>query len=230
MISLVNKLPKIKEYNAEFLKIQCLYDCYCDDDRVMFWCQDEAKAVIAMTDGNMIIYNNNADIEELKEFIDVLCPACIFSDLETLKNLDRIPQERINIMWRMADVQSELQSDILSSKELYSLLDVDGLSLPEYPFFAVDYCRRLNKGSANYFGIKEKCAVITFHSGKNAIINGIASHEKGYGSIALKGILTKNYGKKLLVCCRDKVKGFYENNGFELLYYAGYWVKTNEYN
>jgi len=226
MISLVNELPPLQELNAEFLKIQCLFDCYCNDDRVMFWCQDSGKAVISMTDGNMVIYNNGANTEELKEFIEVLCPACIFSDYETLKSLDRIPKERINIMYRKADTKYEFQGDELSSKELYSLLDVDGLSLPEYPFFAVDYCRRLNRGCAHYFGIKNKCAAITFHSGKNAIINGIASHKKGYGSIALRGILNKNYGKTLLVCCRDKVKGFYENNGFELPYYAGYWVKN----
>lgn len=226
MIKLTENLPPLKELNAEFLKIQCLYDCYKGDDNVLFWTADTDKAVIAMTDGNMIIYNNGADCEELKEFADVLSPACVFSDYDTLCALDRKPQERINIMHRECDISGETASDFLSSKEIYELLDVEGLSLPEYPYFAVDYCRRLNKGGANYFALKDKCAAITFHSGNNAIINGIAAKEKGFGSVALKGIIQKNKGRSLLVCCRDKVKAFYEKNGFKELYYTGYWIKN----
>lgn len=226
MIKLTENLPPLKELNAEFLKIQCLYDCYKGESNVLFWTADDNKAVISMTDGNMIIYNNGADSEELKEFADVLSPACVFSDYDTLCALDRKPQERINIMYRECDILGETESDSLSSKEIYELLDVEGLSLPEYPYFAVDYCRRLNKGGANYFALKDKCAAITFHSGNNAIINGIAAKAKGFGSVALKGIIQKNNGRSLLVCCRDKVKVFYEKNGFKELYYTGYWVKN----
>ena len=226
MITLCDSLPKIDNISAELIKIKCLYDIYKNDDKVLFWCQDTDKAVISMTDGNMIIANNGADTEELKEFADVLSPACVFSDYDTLCAIDRKPQERINIMCRNADVKDDTVGDSVSSKEIYDLLDVDGLSLPEYPYFAVDYCRRLNHGGADYFAIKNKCAVITFKTEDLAIINGIAAKEKGYGGIALKAILSKNYGKRLFVCCRDKVKGFYEKNGFEQQYFAGYWIKT----
>lgn len=226
MIKLVNELPEFDLDTAEAIKIKCLFDCYKNDDRVMFWVQDETKAIISMTDGNMIIYNICADTDELKDFTDVLSPACVFSDYDTLNAINRIPDERINIMYRDCDIQGVTESDILSSKEIYDLLDVDGLSLPEYPYFAVDYCRRLNMGTAHYFALKDKCAVITFCSGDTAIINGIAAKQKGYGSTALNAIIQKNNGKKLFVCCRDKVKGFYENNGFEPLYFGGYWVKN----
>ena len=84
-----------------------------------------------------------------------------------------------------------IKIDGVSEDEIYSLLDVDGLSLPEYPYFAVDYCRRLNLGFANYFAIKDKCAAISFNTGDFAIMNGIASHKKGFGGVALKNILAK---------------------------------------
>ena len=226
MISLVDSLPLLDANSAELIKINCLYDSYKNDDKVLFWVQNETDALISMTDGNMIIFNNNADIEELKEFVDVMGPACIYSDYETLCAIDRKPEERINIMSRFCDIEGDVEPESLSSKEIYELLDVDGLSLPEYPFFAVDYCRRLNLGTAKYFALKEKCAIITFNSGDKAIVNGLASHGKGFGTLALESAIKQNFQKQLFVCCRDKVKGFYEKNGFSQHYYAGYWVKN----
>ncbi len=228
MITLVEKIPHLDYLSAEAVKINCLYDSYKNDDSVMFWTQDQGKAYISMTDGNMIIFSIEPDFEELREFVNVLCPACVFSNFHTLEKIGKLPPENINVVYRKADIEGQMQSDTLSSKELYNLLDVKGLSLPEYPYFAVDYCKRLNGEKAHYFALKDKCAAISFTSGNYAIINGLAAKEKGFGSVALKGILQKNYGKDFLVCCRDSVLGFYQKNGFEKLYNAGYWVKTNE--
>ncbi len=230
MIRLVKELPDLKAQNAEYIKIRCLYDAYQNDDKVLFWVQDDNKAVISMTDANMIIYNINADIDELCEFVDILNPAAIYSDYETLTLIGKKPRERINVMSRKADITGEVKSDIMTSKEIYELLDVDGLCLPEYPYFAVDYCRRLNMGSAKYFALADKCAIITFACEDLAIINGLASHKKGFGFVALQNAIKQNFGKTLFVCCRDKVKGFYEKFGFSLCYYGGYWVKDDEYN
>lgn len=230
MISLVKAIPDFDRINAEWVKIKCLYDAYKNDDKVLFWVQDGDKAVISMTDGNMIIFNNGADTEELKEFADALSPTCVFSDYDTLCSIGRKPNERINIVYRKVDIKGETYGDNLSSKEIYDLLDVDGLSLPEYPYFAVDYCHRLNMGTADYFALRNKCAAVTFNCGDKAIMNGIASHQKGYGAVALKAVLQKNYGRDFLVCCRDSVLGFYEKNGFGPLYFGGYWVKMNECN
>lgn len=230
MISLCESLPEISPESAEWVKISCLYKAYKNDPKVLFWRQDRDKAFISMTDGNMIIYNNNADFKELKEFVRLLSPVCIYSDYDTLCKIGKKPDERINILYRKADIKGTTPCHTLSSKEIYQLLDVDGLSLPEYPYFAVDYCHRLNMGLADYFAISEKCAAVSFNCKDKAIMNGIASHEKGYGTIALLGILEKNYGRDFFVCCRDKVKEFYKKNGFKPLYFGGYWVKNNEYN
>ena len=226
MIKLINELPQIDRLSAEIVKIYCLYDSYKTDPSVMFWAQDDNKCFIAMTDSNMIIFNNGADTEELLEFVNVLSPACVFSDIKTLEALNRLPDENINVVYKKADIEGNTPCDKLKSDEIYKLLDVEGLSLPDYPHFAVDYCRRKNLGFAKAFTIKDKCAVVTFNSGNKAIINGLASHEKGFGSIALKGILQKNYGKDFLACCRDSVLPFYLKNGFIKLYNAGYWVKN----
>ena len=227
MVTLVDKIPEIDTLSAEWVKIKCLYNSYKNDSKVMFWTQNTDKCVIALTDGNMIIYNISADFEELTEFVDVINPACVFSDYDTLSKIGRKPKERINIIYRKADIKGETKGDSLSSREIYDLLDVEGLSLPEYPYFAVDYCYRLNHGFADYFALKGKCCAVTFNCGDMAIMNGIASHQKGMGSVALKGVLQKNYGRDFLVCCRDSVLEFYKKNGFCHKYYGGYWVKEN---
>ena len=228
MIILTDKIPDLKILNAEYIKIKCLFEAYKSDPKVLFWVQDDNRALISMTDGNMVIYNNDANIEELTRFTQILSPACIFSDYDTLCQTGHKPKERINIVWRKADIEGASKGDTLSSKEIYELLNVSGLSLPEYPYFAVDYCHRLNMGTAKYFAIENTCAAVSFNFKNLAIMNGIASHKKGYGKVALKAILQKNYGSEFLVCCRDSVLGFYEKNGFKHLYYGGYWVKNNE--
>ena len=99
MISLINELPKVDRITAEWIKISCLYDSYKNDPSVMFWSQDNDKCLIAMTDGNMIIFNNGADTEELSEFVAVLSPTCVFSDMDTLNAINRTPDENINVVY-----------------------------------------------------------------------------------------------------------------------------------
>lgn len=224
MISLKEKIPPVEEPRAEWIKQRCTYECYPGDG--LFWEQDNGKAYISMIDGNAVIYESDADFGELKEFIDIINPCCIFAELNTLKRLSREPDEPSLVLGRKAESGIFEPGDELKSEELYRLLDVEGLSLPEYEYFAVDICRRLNHGLAQYFAIRDKCAAISLNTGNYAIMNGIASHEKGYGSRALRAILAKNSERDFLVCCRPKVREFYEKNGFKLLYEAGYWVKN----
>lgn len=225
MIRLTSELPEISKPNAEYLKIKCLFDCYKDDDRALFWSQDGGSAIIALADGNMTIRNMGRDLDELKEFISVLSPDSLFSDYGTLKALGLENIKAVNVMYRKADIGGETAGDSLSSKEIYDLLNIKEFTLPEYPYFAVDFCRRLNNGYAEYYAVRDKCAAISFNSGNYAILNGIVSREKGMGSRALKAILQKNYGRGFLACCIDELTGFYEKNGFKKLYKAGYWWK-----
>lgn len=225
MISLVKNMPDFRDETAEGIRIKSLYECYGDDDSLLFWNQDEGRAFISMADGNMTLYTPDADYEELKEFCEVLSPVSIFGRYDTLCRLGRTPGERINVMSRVCDLETGENGDSLSSKEIYELLSVEGLELPEYPFFAVDFCRRFNRGAAQYFAIKEKCAAVSINAGDLALLQGIASHQKGFGKIALEGIIKKNRGRRLFVCCRDSVKEFYKKSGFSFEYSAGYWMK-----
>lgn len=225
MITLTDALPEVYAPNAEYIRIKCLYDCYKDDKDVLFWQQDGGRAYISLASGDMTVFCENGDFEELKEFISVISPRSIFASLDILKALGLKDIHSVFVMSRKADISGNTAGDSLQSREIYDILNVKEFSLPEYPYFAVDFCRRLNRGLASYFAIKDKCAAVSLHTGNYALLNGIVSREKGFGRLALNAILQKNHGKELLICCEEELIGFYEKNGFIKRYKAGYWCR-----
>lgn len=220
MISLCKEIPKIQKLNVETIKINCTHNSY--KDIALFWTQDNGRAVISMLDGNMVIYNNNANLEELREFINVISPQSVFSDEKTLEALFGQDFYRVSVMLSNCKFESDLQSDVANSDEIYKLLDVKGLELPSYEHFAVDFCHRLNHGHLKYFALKNICVAVCISDGQAVLLNGIASHRKGMGSVALCGVLSQYSVPKFAVC--DKaVEDFYLKNNFSRSYYAGYW-------
>ena len=225
MITLIGSLPEADTPNAEYIRIKCLYDCYKEDKDVLFWSQNGGQAYISLASGDMTVFCENGDFEELKEFISVISPRSIFASLDVLKALGLKDIHSVFVMSKVADISGDTSGDSLSSREIYDILNVKEFSLPEYPYFAVDFCRRLNRGLASYFAIKDKCAAVSFHTGNYALLNGIVSREKGLGRLALNAILQKNHGRELLICCEEELIGFYEKNGFIKRYKAGYWCR-----
>lgn len=226
MIKLVKQIPDFGVNSLEYVKINALYNAYKNDDNVLFWVQDNGKCLISAVGGNMQIFDNGAELGELDSFLSVIAPHSIFASFDLLCHLGRKPSEKLYVVFRHAEECAPIEGDYLSSKELYELLSVPELSLPDYPDFAVDYCHRLNVKTADSFAFEGKCAAITFNCGTSAFINGIVSREKGFGRVAMNGIIAKNSGRKVFACCRENVLGFYIKNGFEPLGYCGYWVNN----
>lgn len=223
MISLVDKIPNISLPLAEVVKINCTYNLY--KDIAAFWVQDRNTAIISMLDGNMTIYNNGADTEELREFISVISPISVFSDAKTLTALFGDRFHRVCVMKSEFCFKCDKKSDILNSKEIYNLLNTDGLQLPPYEYFAVDFCYRLNHGQLKYFALRNKCAAVTISDGQAVLLNGIASHLKGMGSVALCGVLD-GCDTPCLAVCEKKLMPFYLKNNFSRYYDVGYWRKN----
>ncbi len=223
MISLISQFKPITLPLAEAVKINCTYLCY--SDIALFWKQNNNDAVISMLDGNMVIYNKNADIQELREFLNVVSPTSVFSDADTLYKLFGSDFDRVCVMKSEHKFRSELETDDLNSEQIYKLLNVKGLSLPPYEYFAVDFCRRLSHGNLKYFGIKNTCAAIALFDKYSVLLNGVASHKKGMGSMALKGVLSQFKDFTFIAVCEKTIKPFYEKNNFYHSYDVGYWRK-----
>jgi len=223
MIKLVN-FPKERSNGVENIKIREFYCCY--GDIALFWEQSDSLLSIAMLDGNMILDGKCGDITELKEFIKMINPKSIFAKSELLENLGLNKNITNAFVMKIFSLEREnLTSDELSSKDVFSILNGGGLSMPPYEYFAVDFCRRLNLGRLKYFGLKDKACAVSIGE-KEILINGILSKEKGFGSYCLKGILSKNKNKTVYAVCKEDVKPFYLKNGFIQEYKVGYWINV----
>ena len=226
MISLVNTLPTLSLPHAEVIKNNCNFNSY--SDIAMFWVQNEGDAVISMLDGNMVIFNRDrkADICELREFVNVISCNSVFSDSDTLNLLFGNDFHKVFVMQSNFNFESALKSDALGSREIYALLDTDGLQPPPYEHFAVDFCHRLNHGYLKYFALKDTAVAVGISDGHSVLVNGIASHKKGAGSKALCGLLAQYNNTPAVAVCEEGVMPFYLKNNFNCGYTAGYWRKT----
>ena len=226
MIKLVNALPEASKPTAEYIRIKCLFDCYKKDPDVYFWQQTGEETYISLSDGNMTLSYGGGNTAELTEFIKMLNPKTVFTDSVTFEKLEIQPTETVEVMGLYIDTSPHSDmGDRLSSKDIYEIFSAAGLDVPDYPHFAVDFCRRLNRGGASLCGIKNKCAAVSFNTGNYALLCGLASLEKGKGGQALKAIICKNSGRQMLLCCKPPLVGFYEKYGFKRLYTAGYKVR-----
>ncbi len=222
MIELISDVDIIPD-SAEAIKLYETFKCY--GDIALFWKQKGYELYISLLDGNMIICGKNADFDELSEFIKMINPSSIFSNESILKGLQLFDTSMIvNVLKVISNVSIDYKSDILTSKEIYSILLKANLDLPEYEYFAPDFCLRLNRNRLKYFAIG-KNAVCSAIGTDYILINSMASNLKGNGSIALKGLLSLYRNKEIFVCAAPNVSEFYIKNGFSKAYKAGYWRK-----
>ena len=142
MIKRIFTLPKERKVSPQYLKIKLNYLVYSDIS--LFWEQGEGDAVISLIDKDMVIENRNADINELRLFVNLIRPNSIFSDSETLRKLN-LPFESYSVMKLEKEKENKaFISDNLSSKDIYELLKKANFSLPIYEYFATDYCAKHN--------------------------------------------------------------------------------------
>ncbi len=219
MINLIKK-PDVKDNSIENIKILENYNNY--SDIALFWKEKESNLYFSLLDGNMVISGNPLDVEETKSFLSLISPKCIFADFDFFKITGLTENtEKVNVLYKKAKEYKEDKSDIFNSKQVYDIFKSAKLDVPQYEFFATDYCKRLNGGNLKYYGIRDKAVAVTIGKG-NVILNGIASCQKGLGSIVLRGIESLNADKSIFLSAKDDVLPFYIKNGYKVIGFAGY--------
>ncbi len=224
MIRLLSDMPKSGINSAERLKIM-LNKNACGSDALL-WEQEKGRAYISCFEGNAVIENIDGDIDEISEFLKVISPKTVLCDHKTAVS---VFGESITPLYVYSantdDFKSDIVSDDLLSGDVYGILLKSGLNLPEYEYFAADYCHKKNNGLLKVFVIKDKCAAIGQHYDKMVLISGVASLEKGGGKAAVNGLLSQYHGYKAYCICNEKNRGFYEKCGFCYEYKLGFWSK-----
>lgn len=222
MINRIYALPILDELSAEAIKIQNMFTAYPEDSKLFI--QTETNAVIILLDGDATIYGK-PNIEELKQFLSFLRPNSVFGSADNLRLLfDDFEEVNVLICKNCPkSTPSNMFSYDFSSREAYSLLSIDEFSLPDYEYFATDYCSRKNRGLIKVFGKKDACIAITLECEDFRLLNGIASKQKGLGGALLLAAISGD--KPILAICRDELVPFYNKYGFTPVYKAGYWRK-----
>ena len=222
MISKITSLPRQDRLSAEKIKLENLFAAYPDE--MQLFVQTKTGAVISKLGGDVII-SGETYAEEVKQFLPFIRPQSVFSSADNMTALFGADFESVNVVLRenCLVAGSNMFSYDFSSREAYDLLKTDGFYLPDYEFFATDYCRRKNKGLIKVFGKRDTCIAITLENDTCRMLSGIVSRQKGQGGSLLLSAINGN--RPVLAVCRDGLLPFYTKFGFTPLYKAGYWRK-----
>lgn len=222
MIELINNLPSIKTNGVAFAKISCLAKAYIKNPNIaLFWQQksenDRVDALISMLDGNMCIFSNQPNILELKEFITVLSPKSIFTDIKTANLLNLKIKNTCHSLCFKTDKNCEIvfKNNFSEIKAVYTRLIHDNSF--DFTDFYADISHRIRHNCGGYI-LTDTAACIAFFDSKYAVINGIEVDEKyrntGHGTWILKEMLKKLPDRQIFVCSEEKNIPFYIKNNF----------------
>lgn len=210
--------------DVQSLKIACTRAAYPDISQL--WVQ-HGGTFISCLEGDAVISGDVSDAREMREFLMFLSPRSVFLSLTAAKKLFDCTVETVGVYCREGEALFADRGEQADSRMLYDALCVPGLQLPEYEYFAVDFCHRLNRGQAEYYYKKDRCAAIAFVCGGQCLINGVASRAAGGGRQAVEGVTAKCGAKRTYAVCRSENRGFYEKLGFKYQYEAAYYRRTD---
>lgn len=224
MIKYVTALPEICDNKISLAKIFSQHQSFGGTKLSPdFWIQKTESlvtAVLSLYGGEMTLYCNNGDLDEIWDFIRVISPKRVFTEKENLINSYDTDTKRIFL--KTLPLTEIYPSTNISLRELYNklLFGQDGdVSLPCFDDFCGDVSHRLRHTGAvaivNDFG-----AALSFIYKGGGIISGISvdksCRNKGFGSTLLKEICQKT-GGNIFACTNEQNKDFYIKNGFSYI-------------
>ncbi len=217
-------------------RIKAYFNCYRTDyDFVKFWVQtDDSGAVtaaISRVDGDMTLTAENADFEELLQFVKIVgfstiqCSKSVakhFTNAQTLCGyVVRFEEERGNY-----PVKLKTDFDL---KEIYAIIKAENLTgVGELLPWLSDTTFRLNRDTAKPIlaeidGENAGCAMVLFKTDKAALLGAVATVPKFRGRGVARALVTrlaneelKNGRRTELLCKNDSIVEFYKAIGFKI--------------
>lgn len=224
MIEKRTVLPALPQ-DAAAVRMGVALGCYPDE--TLCYVQPESGATAVLSAGHLTVFAATPADAEWRAFLNFLPARDLFASGETFRALGLVPDRVFSEFARTATQTDVPESDEIGSREIFELFRRAGLYVPEYGDFAVDFCRKRNHGFAAAYVCKGKSAAVCQFVGKTALLTGVAAVEKGYGSVALKGILNTQTGRSVHACSTAENAPFYEKNGFSVVGTVGESEKRN---
>ncbi len=231
MIRLIDRLPETAPSKMSEARIFSATEAFSGSAlQNDLWGQfegDKLISVISMSGGSLNLSSSGENTAELREFLEAVFPAEIFTEYETAEALGLTPV-RIRNMLTFKSTGTDTVLENFSLKELYDRLsygcDVD-IHLPPFEVFAPDVSHRLRHGGARAV-VKEYGAALAFTYNGGAAMTGIALNPlfrgKGLGKRLLAELLSGIDGD-FFVAANEQNTKFYEKFGFTRQGLVGYW-------
>jgi N-acetylglutamate synthase-like GNAT family acetyltransferase len=194
-----------------------------------FWTQ-EGKAALCKLDDVLILDDNGADFDELKEFIAMTGANRLLCDLSAAKKLGLPVAVHGQIMFYRAKQPArpstvfELNPSLREVHALLSLCATDTFLTPEFESFYMDMSHRIRHNTAVAVGVRQSetlvaCAICSAHTADSAVISAVAVspalRHKGFGYTALTALIAQLPQKDIYIF-REETENeeFYRAFGF----------------
>ena len=215
MITLTTEQPRINITSAASFKINSDREIYGDTCRFY---TNERGGIISLPSGGGCSVCGDFESEELTAFFRFVKPKSVFCDgADCDLDLEGYTTYPVTVLKREGGGENNDNafSFDLSSDKIYAILKAaNAFILPSYEYFAVDFCRRTNRGALMCAASENRTAAIAFICGNAALLCGVASCEKGMGGRVLQSLLSNLGGKMVFVAARGETAPFYIKNGF----------------
>lgn len=212
MIKSLTALPDVFGTNPESVKFLGNYDVYKNSAK--FYTDLKGSFALCILDLNAVICGKPENFEELNAFLKMSDVKSVFLNSDNLKELEFKNAKIVSVYEKSAVLSANFESGEFKSDEVYNMLLKGGFSLPEFEYFAVDFCRRINLKNTFVFGEKNEFLSLGLKHENVCLVNGVVSFKKGGGRKALMGLEAVSGCEKILACCTEENEGFYEKCGF----------------
>lgn len=192
---------------------------------LLFWCQyieSALTAVICKFEQSVILVTNkNADINEIKQFINAVGFTSLEGEYELVKTLTQKNVREYTVVFKKA-TQSSLSHTPPNIKQVYEIIygwENEHIATHEFEPFYADLTHRIRHGTAAAVLVQSSAAAIASHiTGSDAVISGVATipnkQGKGLGRAALETLEQNLVGRNIFASADSGVLDFYLKSGY----------------
>lgn len=216
-------------------RIACYALCYgFDKEFLMFWGDENFNCIAAKFDNSLIVLaNNEADVDELREFIEFIGADTVTTNEDIAKALN-FSEFDVKTGFKYIGANLDLTADVVKDADLKEIYALISKAIPNsfadtkdaYLSFVSDFTYRQRRGFSSgrcfrHDGKVVSSAITAAQSKNAALISGVACYEEyrkfGYGKRTVLSLAEefKKEGKEVFVIALNtSAEGFYEYIGF----------------